>query len=68
MTNGSDTAPTTGAPAEVGAQRTPKDNLVVTRHETTILGKKIAYTATAGTIVMSEEAVGRARRRASSRA
>ncbi len=60
MPNGSEqptpTAAATAAP-ETGA-RTPKDNLVVTRHETTILGKKVSYTATTGTIVLSEEAVG----------
>lgn len=41
-----------------GAPRAPRDNLVVTHHETTILGKKVKYTATAGTMVLSEEAVG----------
>ena len=36
---------------------TPKDNLVVTHHETTIQGKKIAYTVTTGTMVLTHEKV-----------
>lgn len=61
MANGSDKNPGTTAAAAAngeGAQRVPKDNLIVTHHETTILGKKVKYTATAGTMVLSEEAVG----------
>ncbi|HEX7000160.1 MAG TPA: hypothetical protein VF164_00535, partial [Trueperaceae bacterium] len=38
--------------------RVPRDNLVVTHHETTIRGKKVSYTATAGTVVLSHEKVG----------
>ncbi len=34
----------------------PQDNLVITHHTTTINGQIIAYTATAGTIVLKEEA------------
>jgi carboxypeptidase C (cathepsin A) len=35
---------------------TPQDNLVTTRHTVTIDGEAIAYTVTAGTIVLKEEA------------
>lgn len=35
---------------------TPRDNLVVTQHTTTIKGRSIRYTATTGTIVLKEEA------------
>jgi carboxypeptidase C (cathepsin A) len=35
---------------------TPKDNLVTTHHTITIDGQSIAYTVTAGTIVLKEEA------------
>ena len=45
-TNGHDPSP-----------RTPKDNLVVTNHETTIQGKKIAYNVPTGTMVLSHEKV-----------
>ncbi len=53
-------APGTVAPAASadGVSRTPKDNLVVTHHEVTIQGRKIAYTATAGTMVLTHEKVG----------
>ena len=37
--------------------RVPRDNLVVTHHETTIGGKKVSYTATAGTVVLNHEKV-----------
>jgi carboxypeptidase C (cathepsin A) len=47
----------TTPPAEGGA-RTPKDNLVVTHHETTIQGKKVTYTVTTGTMVLTHEKVG----------
>src|SRR5690606_14961633 len=40
------------------APRVPADNLVVTHHETTIGGKKVGYTATTGTIVLSHEKMG----------
>lgn len=52
----------TDAPAPATAAeptpRTPTDNLVVTHHETTIQGTKIAYTVTTGTMVLSHEKVG----------
>jgi carboxypeptidase C (cathepsin A) len=38
------------------AKPTPQDNLVTTHHTITIDGKAIAYTVTAGTIVLKEEA------------
>ncbi len=48
-----------GSPASHEAKaRVPRDNLVVTHHETTIQGKKVSYTATAGTVVLSHEKVG----------
>jgi len=50
--------PNSDATAADNAPRTPKDNLVVTHHETTIQGKKVAYTATTGTMVLTHEKVG----------
>ncbi len=44
--------------APEAAARTPKDNLVVTHHETTVKGRSIAYTVTTGTMVLSHEKVG----------
>ena len=35
---------------------TPQDNLVTTHHSITVDGQAIAYTVTAGTIVLKEEA------------
>ncbi len=52
--SGSDKPPT---PSE-GTMRVPKDNIVVTHHETTIQGQKVAYTVTAGTVVLNHEKVG----------
>jgi len=46
-----------GTAPGAAANRSPKDNLVVTHHETTIRGKKVAYTVTAGTMVLSHEKV-----------
>ncbi|MBX3144845.1 MAG: peptidase S10 [Trueperaceae bacterium] len=46
------------APTNATDTRTPKDNLVITHHETTIRGKKVSYTATTGTMVLTHEKVG----------
>jgi len=53
--------PAEGASAPANSEpapRVPADNLVVTHHETTIGGKKVGYTATTGTIVLSHEKMG----------
>lgn len=38
---------------------TPKDNLVITKHKITVGGQEIAYTATAGTMILKEETADR---------
>ncbi len=43
---------------ETPSVRQPEDNLVVTRHRATIDGQEIAYTVTAGTMVLREEVIG----------
>ena len=50
-------APANGT-SDTAPARTPKDNLVVTHHETTIQGKTVAYTVTTGTMVLTHEKVG----------
>ncbi len=50
-------APANGT-SDTAPARTPKDNLVVTHHETTIQGKRVSYTVTTGTMVLTHEKVG----------
>lgn len=53
-------APENAATPAAGAtaQREARDNLVVTRHRVAIAGEEIAYTVTAGTMVLREETLG----------